>query len=256
MTLRAQAVAIQFGARVAVSPTNCEFPPGEFVGLLGPNGAGKTSLIRGLAGLVQCSGTVFWRDREVADIPRQERARTLAYLPQSPEVHWSMTVRELASLGRLPHRRFAQAMNDADVEAVDQALVAANMLDHSERAIDELSGGERMRAQLARVLAVQAPVLLVDEPVANLDPAHQLLIMELLAEYAVRGGCVIAVMHDLTLAARYCRRVVLMHEGTIAGDGEPASVLSETALANIYGIRAMFGHHGGGPLIVPWTRSV
>ena len=254
MSLRTEELAVDYGERRAVHSCTVGFAVGQLVGLLGPNGAGKTSLLRAISGLVPATGYVYWNDADLAGFDRRHRARTLAYLPQSPAVHWPLTVRELVGLGRLPHRRFGQAETAADRAAVEQAMAAGDIAGFATRRVDALSGGERMRVQLARVLAVEAPVLLVDEPVANLDPAHQLMVMELLRRYTAAGRAGVVVMHDLTLAGRFCDRIVLMHEGRIVGDGIPVDVLSEATLADVYGVQALIDNGNGDPLIVPWRR--
>ncbi len=255
MTLSIRDLAVSFGALAALRPCRLDFAVGAVTGLLGPNGAGKTSLLRAIAGLVASHGSVRWLDSDLAALDRQARARTIAYLPQATTSAWPLTVAELVMLGRLPHRRFGERPDSGDRKAVDAALLAANVEKLASRPINSLSGGEQTRAHLARVLAVESPVLLVDEPVANLDPSHQLMIMNVLRERARARRCVIAVMHDLTLAARYCDRVILLNGGRVAADGRPQDVLTARAMSRVYGVRALVGEHEGEPLVVPWQRS-
>jgi iron complex transport system ATP-binding protein len=166
-----------------------------------------------------------------------------------------LTVERLVSLGRLPHLAPFARPGRGDADAIARALARTDMLGLRDRPIDALSGGERARALLARALAVEAPVLLADEPLAALDPAHQIAVMRLLRAEADRGATVIAVLHDLTLAARHCDRLLLLNEGRLVGDGAPRDVLTTARLAVVYGITAWIGEAGGGPLVVPIDRA-
>ena len=256
MTLEIDQLGVRYGERAALLPTSLQFMPGELVALVGPNGAGKSSLLQALAGVAPQSGRVAWAGQDLVPIEPRERARTIAYLPQNPVAHWPMRVRDLVALGRLPHRRLGQAESDADRSAVERALRALAIEDFADRSVGELSGGERARALLARALAVDAPVLLVDEPTASLDPFHQLQVMTLLRAYAARGegrtALVVAALHDLSLAARFCSRVILLHAGVVVGDGTPHDVFSAETLQRYYKVTAYVGAHAGEPVIVPW----
>jgi iron complex transport system ATP-binding protein len=254
MTLRIDALAVRYGERIAVQPTSAALAGGHLVGLIGPNGAGKSSLLKAIAGLAPAAGERSWGGAALGSIDERRRARTVAYLPQQPAAHWPLRVRDLVALGRLPHRAFGRQATAADEEAVAWAMAQTEIEPLAERSIGELSGGESARVHLARALAVQAPLLLADEPVALLDPYHQLQIMAALARYAGAPRLVIAVLHDLTLAARFCSRLLLMHEGRIVEDGEPASVLRADALRRYYRVDPYLGRHDGKPLVVPWRR--
>ena len=251
MSLDCNAVTVRYRDRVAVRPTSIKLARGNVVALVGPNGAGKSSLLKAIAGLVPCTGTVRGGEHALSSNPRA-RARTIAYLPQSPAAHWPIRVRDLVALGRLPHRAFGAAPRPEDQRAIETAMRATGVTTLAERAVDELSGGERSRVQLARALAVQAPILLVDEPVAALDPYHQLEIMHVLADYAARDALVVAVLHDLTLAARFAHRVLVMYEGEIVADGRPAQVLSADTLRHFYRVEPFLSEVEGQPLVVPW----
>jgi len=252
MSLAADRLSVRYGDHVAVEPCSFSLGAGELVGLVGPNGAGKTSLIRALAGIPAASDRVSWHGRPLASLGADERARTAAYLPQVPQASWPLAVRELVELGRLPHRRFGQRPTAADAEAVGRALTQTGLTALADRNVDTLSGGECMRVHLARAFAVDAPVLLVDEPVASLDPYHQLKIMQLLDEYRAAGRLVVAVLHDLNLALAACTRLMLMDAGRIVADGPAASVLTDTALQQHYRIRAWLTEHAGRAVAVPW----
>jgi iron complex transport system ATP-binding protein len=249
MNLYCDALAVRYRDRVAVRPSTLALACGTVVALVGPNGAGKSSLLKAIAGLVPCTGTV--RTGEQA-LSLSTRARTIAYLPQSPAAHWPMQARALVALGRLPHRTFGAALRPEDRAAIEAAMRQTGVTALAERAVDELSGGELARVQLARALAVQAPILLVDEPVAALDPYHQLEIMRLLTEYVARDALVVSVLHDLTLAARFAHRVIVMHEGEIVADGAPEQVLSAETLRRYYRVEPFLSQVAGQPLVVPW----
>ena len=257
MTLAAAAVEVRYDARTAVHPTTISLAAGEVVALVGPNGAGKSTLLRALAGLVAHGGTVNWRGAALARLDGRTRARTVAYLPQDPPVHWPLAARELVALGRLPHRAYGANESTADAAAVTAAMGQTDTLEFAARSVSRLSVGERARVLLARALAVEAPVLLADEPIAMLDPYHQLDVMSTLRNYAAGGAgsgprLVVAVLHDLGLAARFCDRVLLMDEGAIVADGPPEAALSSEAIRAHYRVEPFITRHDGEPLIVPW----
>jgi iron complex transport system ATP-binding protein len=215
-----------------------DLAPGELVAIVGPNGAGKSSLLKALMGLLpNVSGGVTLHGETLAAVPLPVRAKRVAYMPQQSPVAWPLTVRHTVELGRLPHLGFRRRLNDDDKKAVDSALAMADILYLVERTIDTLSGGELARVMLARLFAGQAPIILADEPIAALDPYHQLHIMELLQAHCRRGGSALVVMHDLTLAARFCQRVIVMQCGRVVADGTPQDVLSDQLLADVYAVR-------------------
>jgi iron complex transport system ATP-binding protein len=258
MTLRTTELSVRYGDRIALEPATFELAPGELVALVGPNGAGKSTLLKALAGLVARSGEVTWRGAALAAAGAHERARSVAYLPQAPTVHWPLPARELVALGRLPHRGASDGSAD-DSAAVDWAMASTATAELADRSVDRLSIGERARVLLARALAVRAPVLLVDEPIAVLDPYHQLHVMSVLRAYAAlaiegQRPIVVAVLHDLALAARFCDRVLLLDRGRLAADGAPGDTLTAGALRRHYRVEALIGRHEGEPVIVPWSR--
>jgi iron complex transport system ATP-binding protein len=256
VTLTATNVEISYGTRTAVRATTVTLGAGQLVALVGPNGAGKSTLLRAFAGLVAHRGVVWWQDALLAKIDGRTRARMVAYLPQDPPVHWPLTARELVALGRLPHRPYATDESAADAAAVTTAMRQTDTLAFAERSVAQLSVGERARVLLARALAVEAPVLLADEPIAMLDPYHQLEVLESLRAYAAGGATkqrlVIVVLHDLGLAARFCDRVLLMDDGAIVGDGAPDVTLGVQAIRAHYRVEPFIARHEGEPLIVPW----
>jgi len=219
--------------------------PGEMVGLIGPNGAGKTALLRLAVGLdTPESGEVAIDGTPIRSLGASERARRLAYLPQQPETAWPITVAQAVALGRLPH-------GDSKPEPVLRALDAVGMAALADRPLTRLSGGERALVLLARALAVEAGLLLLDEPTANLDPAHQLRVMEVLRSRADQGDAVVVVMHDLSLATRSCDRLVVVHQGRLAADGAPADILDDPLLRDVFSITVERGEMEGRPFLVP-----
>ncbi|WP_439814568.1 ABC transporter ATP-binding protein [Zavarzinia sp. CC-PAN008] len=229
---------------------------GALIGLIGPNGVGKSTLIRAIAHLVPLAGgRVMVDGQDVTRLSRADLARRVAYLPQGQTIHWPINVGHLVALGRLPHLSPFARLAPADRLAVEQAMARTGVDTLAGRVATTLSGGERARTMLARALAVEAPILLADEPVAALDPYHQLQVMELLRSIAHDGRLVVAVLHDLTLAARFCDRVVLMSDGQVVADGPPAEVLSDANLSRAYRVRGLYGRHEGEAFVLPWRRE-
>jgi len=253
VSLTLNAVAVRYAERRALMPTTLALETRQHVGLIGPNGAGKSSLLKSIAGLLPADGSIYWSGLPVHSMRRDVRARTFAYLSQTPLAFWPMRVGELVALGRLPHRRFGEAMSDADEAAVSRALQMTDTTELRNRPTSELSGGELARVQLARALCVDAPVLLVDEPTALLDPYHQLKIMAVLRSYAERGALVISVLHDLTLAARFCDEIVLLSSGEAVAQGPASEVISAAAVKEVYRVAPFVGTNCDEPLIVPWA---
>jgi iron complex transport system ATP-binding protein len=251
--VRLDHVSVKLGGRRVVESVSADLA-GGVIGLIGPNGAGKSTLVRAVAGLIPSEGAILVDGTAVTALPLRERARRIAYLPQGQSVHWPLTVERLVALGRLPHLAPFARPGDGDAEAIEQALTRTELLDLRNRPIDELSGGERARALLARALAVGAPLLLADEPLAALDPAHQIEVMALLHAEAARGATVIAVLHDLTIAARWCDRLLLIDRGRLVADGAPRDVLTAARIRSVYNVTAFIGETDGEALIVPLTH--
>ncbi len=231
-----EAVTVTLGGRPVVREVTATVEVGEWVALLGPNGAGKTSLLRAIAGLLPCHGVVSLNDVPAAALGRRERARLLALVPQEPETPPWLTVAEYVLMGRTPHLGPLAREGAADREAASRALARLDLDALAERTLGTLSGGERQRVVVARALAQEAPIVLLDEPTAALDIGHQQHALELLdALRASEGLTLVAAMHDLTLAAQYADRVLLLDEGRVVAEGAPVDVLTEEALAEHYG---------------------
>jgi iron complex transport system ATP-binding protein len=209
--------------------------PGEVTAICGPNGAGKSSLLSCLAGLLApASGTVLLDGAALSALKPEARARAMGYLPQTPEVAWDVSVETLAGLGRLPWR----TSEAEDAVAVEAALSALDLPAFAHRPVAQLSGGERARALLARVLAGTPRWLLADEPLANLDLAHQLALLAHLRACAGQGMGVVLVLHDLGLAMNHADRVVVLDQGAVAADGPPDRALAEPVLHQVWGVSA------------------
>ncbi len=248
-SLCADAVSVSLGGADILKSVSIDLECGRLIGLVGANGAGKSTLVRTLAGLIDPrAGQVTLDGAPLSSVPPRLRARRIAYLPQGHEAHWPLEVRHLVALGRLPHLTGLRRMSAEDEHDIHRAMEKTETLALAGRTVSTLSGGERARVMLARALAADAPILLADEPVAALDPYHQLHVMELLAGLARAGHLVLVVLHDLTLAARFCSEILVLHEGRLAGHGAPGEVLSDELLAQAFHIEARRD-----PL-VPWRR--
>jgi iron complex transport system ATP-binding protein len=252
--LTAQGVNVSLGSRVVLHDVSLELASGQLVALVGPNGAGKTTLLRALAGLVPAAGNIAVGGHALAALTLRERARCFAYLPQGHIVHWPLPSRDIVALGRYPHGATDPArLSPRDREAVARAMQAADVAEFADRRATELSGGERSRVALARVLAVEAPVILADEPTSSLDPRHQLDVMTTLRRAADSGVLVIVVTHDLGLAARFADRVLVLSSGRLVSQGLPAEALSEQVLADVFRVTAYRAEHEHAAVIVPWA---
>lgn len=219
---------------------------GECLGLIGPNGAGKSTLIRAALGLERATGT-----STLAALAPAARARHAAFLPQGREVAWPVPVRDLVALGRLPHLARGTALPAADRAAVDAVLDRLGLTAFATRPATELSGGETARVLLARALVQDTPLILADEPVAGLDPAHQIAVLRLLRGLADAGRGVLVTCHDLGLAARFCTRLAVVHQGRIVADGPPAAVLTPALLAGVFSITARIENGPDGLTLIP-----
>ena len=244
--LHADNVVVRLGDALIVDGAALDLRAGELTVLIGPNGAGKTTLMRALAGLVPAEGRIEIEGKPLASLTVRDRARRIAYLPQGHVFHWPMPVAAVVALGRYAYGDAFSTLSDADRHAVGKALAATGTEAFATRAVTTLSGGERARVALARALACEAPILFADEPTVSLDPRHQLVVMELLARAAHDGGAVLAIGHDLSLAARFADRIVIMDRGRLVADGAPRDVLTVERIAAVFGVEAFIADDATG----------
>ena len=248
--IEAEKIRVSFDGLEILQDVDLELRKGEVLGLVGPNGAGKSTLLKVLIGEVTPElGSV-----RLLDGKKDFIAKKVAYLPQGQVIHWPLSVKRLVSLGRIPHLMPWEQPGPEDELAVAQAMEDTDVAHLKDRFVDHLAGGERNLVLLARALATQPSVLLADEPVQGLDPAHGLQVMELLSRFANSERGVIVVLHDLTLAARFCHRLILLHQGKVLASGRPEEVLVPGNLKKSYHIEAKYGT-GDAFYIVPWSRS-
>lgn len=244
--LEAQGLKISLDGIKVLQEISFALERGEVLGLVGPNGAGKTTLLKILAGLLkQDAGSVRIESSRPA-------AQEISYLPQGQEVHWSLSVRRLVELGRIPYLMPWQEPGVEDEKTVEDAMLSTDISHLAERSVDHLAGGERSLVLLARALATEPSILLADEPVQGLDPSHSLRVMELFRKLAHDGRGILVVLHDLTLAARFCDRLLLLHHGEMIAQGTPEKVLTPENLAKSYAIEAKYGKEDF--YVVPWKK--
>ena len=252
--LAAQQLEVTLSGRTVLHDVSLSLPSTQLVALVGPNGAGKTTLLRALAGLVSSTGTIEVGGNPLSSLSLRERAKRFGYLPQGHLVHWPLPAKDVVALGRYPHGATDPArLSPPDEAAVLRAMQATNVVEFSERPVTELSGGERSRVALARVLAVEAPIVLADEPTASLDPRYQIDVMINLRSAADRGVLVVVVTHDLGLAARFADTVLVLSEGKLVAQGKPEQALSEQIMADVFRISAYRADYRNETVILPWA---
>jgi len=242
-------LGVVIGARSILADVSLSIAVGKVTAIVGPNGAGKSTLLACLAGLRDpSSGSVTLDAASLGAMKPRDRARRLAFLPQTPEIAWSVEARTLIELGRTPFVG-ARGQTQADRAAVDRAMASAKVAEFEHRIVDTLSGGERARVLIARALAGEPEWLLADEPLTGLDPAHQLDAADLFRRLADQGVGVVVTLHDLSMALRMSDRVIVLAEGGVLADDPPASALSPDVLRRAYGVEATLTQGPGGPLI-------
>jgi len=234
-----ESVCLRRGTREILCDVSLEIGPGEVMGLLGPNGAGKTTLLRVASRVLAAdAGRVLLNGREIGQLSRRELARRLAVVPQETSVAFPFSAGELVLMGRAPHLGLLGFESRADVERAREAMARVGIEELAERSVLELSGGERQLVLVARSLAQDPEVLLLDEPTAHLDLRHRLGVLARVREFAARGRSALVVSHDLGLAARHCDRVALLQAGRVAALGTPDEVLTPQALREVFRVEA------------------
>lgn len=241
--LRIDQVTVRYGQRVAVRNVSFSAEYGQVVGLLGPNGAGKTTLLKAIGGILQgigtaqCEGAVRCAGRDLASLSMDARAKNVAYVPQRSLLDASLSVEEVVQQGRYCHRRgFSSVFGRRDREAVEHALQSVDVQFLAARPFNRLSGGERRRVLLARALATEARIILLDEPTASLDIAHALSLFRTLKQLAARGHCIVCVLHDLGNVRDICDTALLMRDGTADVVGSPHEVVAAAHVRRVYGV--------------------
>ncbi len=252
--LGASGIHVELGGQAILRDVEVRVGRGEVVGLVGPNGAGKSTLLRVVTGLLDPSaGEVAIGGDALDALPRRELARRVAVVQQLPEAPATMRVRDLVVLGRHPHLGLLANESRHDFDVAAEAMRRAGCDQFADRELGSLSGGERRRAFIARALAQEAPLLLLDEPTSNLDAHAQVEILELVTELAAGGSGVLLVVHDLTLAAAYCDRVVLLDRGEVVAEGPPSEVVTSDRVQQVYGSGVTVLPHpaSGAPVVIP-----
>ncbi|PID48575.1 MAG: ABC transporter [Proteobacteria bacterium] len=250
--LQAEHISLQRKNHYLLRDVSLELYPGELLGLIGPNGAGKSILMQVLLGLLTADqGIIHLKGKALQQWSMQARSQEMAWVEQQGLINWPLPVERLVALGRIPHLPGWQRPREQDKQAIEQAMYTTDIQHLRQRDTSTLSGGERARVLMARALAAQPTILLADEPIAALDPRHQLQTMELLRTFAQQQRASLVVLHELSLAARYCDRLCLLQEGQLVASGGIAEVLTPKRLRQVYGVDCLVGYEG-----VPWIIPV
>jgi iron complex transport system ATP-binding protein len=255
--LHVESVTLRYGDRHIAENLSVDIRDGAFSIIVGPNACGKSTLLRALSRLLAPSaGQVILDGKSIGEFPAKEVARRLGLLPQYAIAPDGITVEDLVGRGRYPHQSFLRQWSAADEIAVAAAMAATHVTELSGRMVDELSGGQRQRVWIAMVLAQETPILLLDEPTTFLDIAHQIELLELLADLNRQGRTVVAVLHDLNHACRYGSHLIAMKDGAIVAEGEPVAIVTEQLVSDVFGLPSMIISDpvAGTPLIVPKGR--
>jgi len=256
--LRAEAVCLAYDAHIVVDDLSLSIPDGKVTAIVGANACGKSTLLRALARLLRpTSGRVLLDGEEIHRVKTKEVARRLGLLPQSSTCPPGILVADLVARGRSPHQRLLQQWSVTDEDTVRDALIATETLDLADRPIDELSGGQRQRVWIAMALAQATPLLLLDEPTTFLDIAHQIDVLDLVADLnQTRQTTVVMVLHDLNQACRYADHIVAMRDGRIVADGQPTEVITSELVEEVFGLECIVitDPLAGTPLVVPRIR--
>jgi iron complex transport system ATP-binding protein len=248
--LEVKNLEIKYGKRVLLKDLSFTIKEGEFVGILGVNGAGKTSLLKALLNLIPMTkGEILFKNKNRSTWPAIELAKKMTYLEQNKKVAWPLHAEAVVGLGLYP---FAE--KKISHTQIHDAMRKTECLHLAAKPIDQLSGGEQTLVLLARALVSNPDLLLMDEPISNLDPRHELNIMNLLSSITAQKKTVITVLHSLSLAAQFCTRIILLHEGQIFADGKPEDVLTSKNLKDVYGIEAQIEKRDEKFFVLPWKQ--
>ena len=240
--IKLENICAGYGGKNILKGVGTEANSGQFIALLGPNGSGKSTLIKTVCGLIKpCAGGVSWDGRDISGMASRERARIISYLSQHREAAPGMLVSDIVALGRAPYRGALGQISEEGRHAIETACRRARVTEFFDRTYASLSGGEQARVLLARALAVSAPVLLLDEPIAALDPFYQLTMMEILKEEADAGRVVIAALHDLGLAQQFASRIWVMESGELVADNTPEEIMNSDIYAAVFGVTPPLG---------------
>lgn len=254
-SIEAHGLAVTIKKTPLLYPTDLAVEPGEWLSIIGPNGAGKSTLLRALVGAIAAEGEILIDGKPTQSMKRAERARSVAWVPQIPTIPPGFRVLDYVLLGRTPHRHPLAAERPEDLAVVHAVLADLDLSKFADRHVDSLSGGERQRAIIARALAQEAPILLLDEPTTALDLGHQQEVLLLLDRLRKEGRTIVSTMHDLTLAGQFADRLVLLAEGRIVAEGNPTHVLTEKNLADYYHADVRVTNDNGSVVVVPRIRT-
>lgn len=256
--LRADTVTLKYDERTVARDLSVAIPDASFTVIVGPNACGKSTLLRALSRLLKPStGKIVLDGGDIASLPAKETARRLGLLPQSSIAPEGITVADLVARGRYPHQSFLQQWSEADEAAVAQAMASTKITELANRLVDELSGGQRQRVWIALVLAQDTPILLLDEPTTYLDIAHQIELLDLLAQLNKQGRTVVAVLHELNHACRYASHLIALRDGALIAQGKPADIVTEQLVEEVFGLASVIiaDPVSGTPLIVPKSSA-
>ncbi len=256
MLIETKNLNLQIGSKQLLKDVSISIAQGEIIGLIGPNGAGKSTLLKVLANIMPAdSGSYSFAQQAIGDYNEKQFAQQVGYLAQNATAHWPLQVQRLIELGRLPYQSFRQKLTTQDKQSIQAAIAKTGVAHLLDRVVTTLSGGEQTRVFLARLFASQPQVIFADEPIAALDPYHQLHIMEILRDHAKNGGTVVVVMHDINLASRFCDKMILMQEGQIRSFGTINELLVDDVLPDTFRIKLRMFCEGDSYAIMPWERN-